>query len=407
MHSGARHLAHRPQPGERGPAVEAGGHPAHVVVGRRRHRDGLGPRVDAVLQAQVEHRGEAVGEGGADGGGGVEVDAVPRLQAGPDRPSHHVARGQLGIGVLPDHEAASGVVHQDRPLAAQGLGEQGHGVPPAGQSGGVELHELQVGQPRSCPGGHRQAVAGHLGRVGGVGVQTADAPGGQHHRRGQGQHLLPFRGAHRHPDHPAAVPDEVGREGVGQSLDVLGGRRRPDQGAHHLGAGGVAAGVQHPASVVAPLPAQQQAAVGPGVEVHPQGLQRRHPFRGGGSQHLHCPRVVEAPAHRHRVGGMFPRGVVGGHRGGDAALGPRGGPAAGVALGDHQHPARGHGQGGGQAADAGAHHDGLGPEEAVEGVAHRRRPSPRGPGPPPACAPPPGGPGRPPPGPPAPRSADG
>ena len=98
---------------------------------------------------------------------------------------------------------------------------------------------------------------------------------------------LPGVGAPRHPDHPAPVHHQVGREGEGEGLDVVGGRGGPDQRPHHLGPGGVAPGVQHPPPVVASLPAQQQAAVGAGVEVHPDGLQGGHPLRGGGGQHLH------------------------------------------------------------------------------------------------------------------------
>ena len=92
----------------------------------------------------------------------------PRAQPLPDRPRHDVARRQLGLRMLVHHEALSELVEQHRAFAAQRLGQQRQRIVVDRQSRGMELDELDIHQPALPPGSHRQAVAGRLGRIGGV-----------------------------------------------------------------------------------------------------------------------------------------------------------------------------------------------------------------------------------------------
>ena len=76
-------------------------------------------------------------------------------------------------GTLVHHEAAAERRRSARSFAAQRLGQQGHRVVAGGQAGdGTGRIEIRRGW--RWPGGDGQAIAGHIGRIGGVGVQAAD-----------------------------------------------------------------------------------------------------------------------------------------------------------------------------------------------------------------------------------------
>ena len=79
--------------------------------------------------------------------------------------------------------ALAGLVDQHGALAAQGLADQRHGIEPDIERGGMELHELHVGQRRAGARRQRQPLADGAQRVGGVGVEAAQPAGGQHDRR--------------------------------------------------------------------------------------------------------------------------------------------------------------------------------------------------------------------------------
>ena len=64
-------------------------------------------------------------------------------------------------------------------LAAQRLGEQRHRVVAHRQRRGVELDELEVGEPRAGARRHSEPVAGGLDRVGGARIDAAEAAGGE------------------------------------------------------------------------------------------------------------------------------------------------------------------------------------------------------------------------------------
>ena len=160
-----------------------------------------------------------------------------------------------------------------------------------------------------------------------VASTTAGAGAGSSH---------PRRSTHAH--HPAPVDDQVGGEGEGDGHVVRAGDGA--QRAHHLGAGGVAAGVQHaPARWCAPSRPSSRLPSRPGRSSTPSAS-RATAVRSRGRRALDRPGVVEAAAHRHGVRRVLFGGVVGRHRGGDAALRPGGGAVRRVALGHHRHPAR-------------------------------------------------------------------
>ncbi len=108
------------------------------------------------------------------------------LEVAVDEPTgdglgHHVARREVGERVLVGHEGVPGVVAQDRALAAQRLRQKRPRHRRVVQCGGVELHELEVGDRGARAHGHGDAVAGGEGGVGGDGEALPGAAGGDEH----------------------------------------------------------------------------------------------------------------------------------------------------------------------------------------------------------------------------------
>ena len=267
-------LAAHPEPRQARPAVQVRGDPAHVVVGGGRDRHRLAPRIDAVLAAQPEDSREPIRERGADRVAGVEEDLPTGRTAPADGPGDHVPRRELRVRVLAEHEALARRVEEDRPFAAQGLGQQRQRIGAlGGERRGMELDHLHVEQPGAGPGGHGEAVAGDLRRVGGAGEQPADAAGGKHHRRRAEQPRAAVRPDGGDPGHPPAFAHQVPGEGLLEQAHVAGAANGHPERAHDLGAGGVAVGVEHAAAGVGRLPAEGQAAVRRAVEGGAEGDQ--------------------------------------------------------------------------------------------------------------------------------------
>ncbi len=134
--------------------------------------------------AAIQERAEAAGDLAVDGAGD---DVLGR---------------QFGAGVIGGHERrAEAASTRIGALAAQGLAGQGRGVEAEVDGGGVELHELRIGDPRPGQGRQPQPLAAHGGRVGGHGVEAAEPAGGQHRRRSD------------HLDQPPAALDQGAAHG--------------------------------------------------------------------------------------------------------------------------------------------------------------------------------------------------
>ena len=235
-------------------------------------------------------------------------------------PAHHVAGGQLV-----DEPLAVGVAEQ-RPVAAQRLGQQRPGHGRMVQRGRMELEELDVGHRHAGPQGHGDAVAGGLGRVGGHGEELAGAAGGQHDVAGPHLDRPARRG--RGPRTPRQRPPSTS-EVEGEPL-LEDGRGRCPGGRHQrpldLGAGGRPPGVQDPGRGVAPLAGQGQRPARLPVEHGAQRDQLVHPGRALVDQHADGVGVAQPGPGGQRVGQVeVGRVLVAAEDGGHAALGPAGG----------------------------------------------------------------------------------
>ncbi len=338
----------------------------------RGDRDQLGRRVHAGRPGGRHDRREAALQ--------ELLAEVPRVQVdvvrpgGPQDPvdalGDHVARGQLGLLVLADHEAGAVLVDQVRPLAAQRLGDQR--ALHRAQVGGderrrVELDELDVGDRRAGPQRERHAVAGGDRRVRGGRVDLAHPAGGEHDRAGQDRTDPVLRALAQHVQGDPAGPavggaQQVQHEGVLDQPDPRVAADRGVQGALHLGAGRVAAGVHDPVRPVAALAGQHQRAVRVAVELGAPADQLPDPRRALLDQHLHGLRVAEPDPGDLGVVGVRLGGVQRVEDPGDPALRPAGGAVVDVDLGDHRdvQAELAQVQRGGQPGDAGTHHDHIG-----------------------------------------------
>ena len=307
----------------------------------RRDRYRLGRRVDPAVPAQRGHRGEVPLQDGPAQAGSVQPQMIAGAVAA-GHPllhgrGHHIPRGQVAERVAAGHDRPPGRVHQHRARPAQRLGEQralagGRFLP---QHGRVELHELEVPQLGTGPGGQRQAVAGHPGRAGRRRVGLAEPAGGQHDRtspdRARPQHPVAAGEPGEDPaDRAPVIGQRVQGDAAGQDLDRAGGRgligQRRRQDPVQLGPDRVAAGVHDPVAAVAALQVQRgplQPGPAPGQPVDLAG--RR------GDQRRHRGRVAQPRARRERV----PAGAAPGRpparsprpgRPGPAASRPRPGP---------------------------------------------------------------------------------
>ncbi len=334
----------------------------------RGDRDGLVDGVDAVGAAGGEDRREAVlPHVGAEVPGVEEhVLGVLLLHAPHDALGDDVPGRELGQFVLADHEAHAVAVDQVGALAAHGLGDErllALRVRAEEQHGGVELHELQVGDLGSRAQGERDTVAGGDRGVGRGGEDLAHAAGRQDDRGGvHGAHAVVLALAHHVQGHARGTAVGV-REEI-QDERVLDGAHAPrtnrlDQRAGDLRAGRVAARVRDPAPVVAALAGELQAALLRLVEVGARLDEPAHGVRALGDEDPHRVLVAQPGARDQGVGQVLLGGVALAEGRGDAALRPAGGAVVEAGLGDDDRGQTGGlaAQGRGQTGDAGADDD--------------------------------------------------
>ena len=158
MRPGRGNLAAGPESFDRGASVRVGVDAAHVIVGGRRNRDRLAPRVEPGSLAGREHRRKARRELGPDLAA-IEKGAAPAHHLAVDAAGDNVARPKLGVGMQCAHEALAAAVDQQRAFAAQRLGGERRGVAADIDRGRMKLHELCIGDGGAGAGGDGDAFA--------------------------------------------------------------------------------------------------------------------------------------------------------------------------------------------------------------------------------------------------------
>jgi hypothetical protein len=241
-------------------------------VRRRRH----GEQVAGGVEAGLGERGGDVREALHLDLPHVEPDRglAGALELGVDGERHLVARRQLV------HEALALRVVEQGSLAAYGLGDQKAVARPVqAERGGVELHELEIGEQRTRLAHKTEAGADRAARVRGALPQRRHPAGGEDHgprrQRAEPAVAAPYGEA-------GAALVARGERGRGHGLehaDALVGGGERGEGARDPAPGGRAARVHDAPLRVATLQPEGEVAGAVGVELDALELKVAHPRR--------------------------------------------------------------------------------------------------------------------------------
>ena len=187
MQAGGGAFAHHPQPWQRRTALRVRSDAAHVIMGGRCYRNHLAHRIDSAGHAGCIDGGKVIREIRADGGPAIQEHILSGQNLAVNGAGNNVARRQFGVIVYRRHEAFAARIDQHRAFTAQRFGCQRRGITPTGNCGGMKLHEFRIGNHRPGARRHAQAFAARFQRIGGDGIECAQAAGGQHDGTGAEQ----------------------------------------------------------------------------------------------------------------------------------------------------------------------------------------------------------------------------
>ncbi len=205
-------------------AVDVDANAADDVVRGGRDREQVARQVVAGLGARLPDRREPRAQVLLAEVARVEPDVVAAaaLHDVLDLAAHDVARRELGKRVHAEHEALFVAVEQVGALASQRLGDEEARRRLVVERGGVELHELEVGDLGARAPGRGQAVAGRDERVGGDAEDLAGAAGREHDRVGPEHLELARLGVeHERADAAFAGGEQVDEEALLEHADAL------------------------------------------------------------------------------------------------------------------------------------------------------------------------------------------
>src|SRR4029077_15871611 len=168
-----------------------------------------------------------------------------------DGASDYIAGGEfLGFGVAL-HEAFEKNIAEDAAFSAKSFGKQEARRSLNGQCGGMELHELHIGEERAGFVGDGHAVAsGHFG-IGGFAIDLAEAASSKKNRERAdlGQRAIGFVDE-ADADGSAIFKNEAGGERVGAKMKMRNFVRAGEQSAADFSSSGIAVRVQDAGAAV-------------------------------------------------------------------------------------------------------------------------------------------------------------
>ena len=244
------------------------------------------------------------------------------------------------------HEAHAFVIDEEGALAAHRLRDQRllpPGVGPEPQHGRVELHELEVAQPRTGAQGQGDTVAGRDRRVGGRREDLAQATARQHDGAAPGDADAVLHTLAEHVDGHAGDTvvsgHQVERERMLDHVDLRslvdgGGKRALD-----LGAGRVTACVHDPVAMMPALTGELELAERCRVEGRSERDQLAQCSGALGDERADSILVAQPGAGRQRVVEVVLGAVPRTDRGGHAAHRPARRAGRQHVLRHDQHPA--------------------------------------------------------------------
>jgi acetoin utilization deacetylase AcuC-like enzyme len=256
-------------------------------------------------------------------------------------------------------EALAPSVEKRRSLAANGLGyQEAVAWSVVAQRGGMELHELEVGEIGARAVGEREPGADGASRVCRALPERGHAAGGEDHRARKHRDGVPTSRPRGEPNAASVVRGQRRRGERLEDVDPLVGGRQGGEVAGDASARGCATGVDHAAAGVSPFEAQREIAGAVRIEAHAELLELTHARRRLLAEHPRGAGASRIPAGRQRVAVMALGRVVGGERGGYPTLSPVASGLRQRRSTDQRHPRTGAGgdERGIEAGGAGADH---------------------------------------------------
>src|SRR4030095_8371841 len=193
---------------------------------------------------------------------GIQIDLSPAHLLAKDRPRDHVAGGELGEAMPIDHESLPVGVEELGAFATHGLRDERQWILGRVERGGVELHELHVGElhPRAASDSVDGACRDNWVRR--VSVDLAAAAGGEHGGVGNDLDRV-ARYARAHAAASSAIDDEIQNTRLlehGYAVAVLNARA---QRAGDLRSGLITVCVHDAMARVSRFSPQLELSVGP------------------------------------------------------------------------------------------------------------------------------------------------
>ena len=265
MDTGVGGFARGVQAGDGSVSPEIGFHPTHHVVSGGADGGHVGGEIEAVAEAGGVDARETLLEkfGGFVGHVEIHVFGLCAMHFGDDGAGDDIARGEfLGFGVTL-HEAFEQNVAEDAAFAAKSFGKKKARRAFDCEGGGMELHELHVGEDGAGFVGDGQAVAGGDFWIGGFAIDLTEAAGREEYGAGTEfvERAIGFVDE-ADADGAAVFEDEAGGERVGAQVEMGNGVRAGEKSAADFAAGGIAVGVEDAGAAVSGFAGEGELGAG-------------------------------------------------------------------------------------------------------------------------------------------------
>jgi len=191
------------------------------------------------------------------------VGALGAVQFADDGAGDDIARSEfLGFAVTL-HEALEIGVAQDAAFAAEGFGEEKAGSAFDGQGGGMELHELHIGERGASFVGDGDAVAGGDFGIGGLTIDLAYAAGCEQDSAGVDCEVGAIGFVDEmEPGDAAGLEDQIGGEGMGAEMEMRDGMGSGEECTADFTAGGISMRVEDAGTAVGGFAGEGQLGAG-------------------------------------------------------------------------------------------------------------------------------------------------
>ena len=338
MDAGVGGLSRGIKTGDGSVSPEIGFDSAHHVVSSGADRSHVGREIKAIAEAgRVDARKTFLQEfGGLGGHVEINVLCVGAMHFTDDGASDDIAWSEfLSFGVAL-HETLEKNIAEDAAFSAKSFGKQEARRALDGQRGGMELHELHIGEDRAGFVGDGHAVAsGHFG-IGGFAIDLAEAASGKKNRERADlvQRAIGFVDE-ADADGSAVFKNEAGGERVGAKTKMRNFVRAGEQSTADFASSGIAVRMQDAGAAVCGFASEGKFGAS-AIEFGTPFDELSNVLRALFDQKSHGFGTAEAIACVERVLFVQADFVFIAEGDGDAALRPGGGGVAEIGFGEDQ-----------------------------------------------------------------------